>query len=72
MKIAVVVPTIREEKLNIFLEAWGDIFRKHNVNLYIVRDGKKSKEENYLVLGDTEAHIVIKDFKTKKHHEQIW
>ncbi len=40
-KIAVVVPTVREEKLKEFLSAWSDLFLKHNVSLYIVRDGKK-------------------------------
>ncbi len=40
-KIAVVVPTVREEKLKEFLLAWSDLFLKHNVSLYIVRDGKK-------------------------------
>lgn len=39
--IAVVVPTIREEKLKEFLLAWKDLFIKHQVNLYIVRDGEK-------------------------------
>jgi hypothetical protein len=39
--IAVVVPTIREEKLKEFLLAWTPLFKKHNVNLYVVRDGKK-------------------------------
>ena len=38
--IAVVVPTIREEKLKEFLQAWEDLFVKHNVKLYVVRDGK--------------------------------
>ena len=37
----------------------------------IVQDGQESKEENYLVLSDTGARIIIKDFKTKKRHEQI-
>lgn len=40
MRLAVVVPTIREEKLKEFLLAWEYLFTKHNVNLYIVRDGK--------------------------------
>lgn len=38
--IAVVVPTIREEKLKEFLTAWDFLFKKHNVKLYVVRDGK--------------------------------
>ncbi len=40
MQIAVVIPTIREDKLKEFLKAWEHLFIKHNVNLYIVRDGK--------------------------------
>lgn len=40
MKIAVVVPTIREEKIKEFLKAWNSLFVKHNVTLYVVRDGK--------------------------------
>lgn len=40
MKIAVIVPTIREDKLKVFLSAWDFLFKKHNVSLYIVRDGK--------------------------------
>ena len=38
--IAVVVPTIREEKLKEFLSVWTLLFEKHNVRLYVVRDGK--------------------------------
>lgn len=38
--IAVIVPTIREEKLKEFIDAWTPLFFKHKVNLYVVRDGK--------------------------------
>lgn len=38
--IAVIVPTIREEKLKEFLNAWQPLFDKHKVNLYVVRDGE--------------------------------
>lgn len=38
-KIAVIVPTIREEKLKDFLFWWEALFNKHDVNLYVVRDG---------------------------------
>lgn len=38
--IAVVVPTIREDKLKEFLNAWELLFTKHNIKLYIVKDGK--------------------------------
>ncbi len=40
MKIAVIVPSCREEKLKEFLNTWTPLFLKHNVNLYVVRDGK--------------------------------
>lgn len=45
MQIAVVVPTIREDKLKVFLNAWDFLFKKHNVSLYIVRDGKEPTVE---------------------------
>lgn len=38
-KIAVVVPTIREEKLLEFKSKWKDLFKKHNINLIEVHDG---------------------------------
>jgi hypothetical protein len=37
----------------------------------IVKEGSESKEENYIICSDTEARIVIRDFKTKKSHERI-
>jgi len=37
--IAVVVPTIRPESINAFIEAWKVLFVKHNVELLIVVDG---------------------------------
>lgn len=39
--IAVIVPTIREEKLKEFLNAWEFLFLKHNVTVYVVKDGVK-------------------------------
>lgn len=39
-KIAVVVPTCREEKYQEFLKAWDTLFKKHNVILVTVRDGE--------------------------------
>lgn len=38
--IAVIVPTIREEKLKDFIKEWTPLFLKHKVNLYVVRDGQ--------------------------------
>jgi reversibly glycosylated polypeptide/UDP-arabinopyranose mutase len=55
MKIGVVVPTIREEKLNEFLVAWDSLFKKHKVNLYIVRDGK-----NPTVNGESIKSVIGK------------
>lgn len=40
MKIAIVVPTIREESWKRFIEAWQPLFDKHNINLYKVEDGE--------------------------------
>ncbi len=54
--IAVVVPTIREEQLKKFLEAWESLFKKHNVSLYIVKDG-----ENPTVNGTTLESVMGKD-----------
>lgn len=53
--IAVIVPTIREEKLNEFLIAWKPLFEKHNVKLYIVKDGK-----NPTVNGKTIKEVMGK------------
>ena len=39
MKIAVVVPTIRQESLTQFLRAWEPIFNRHGIVPIIVRDG---------------------------------
>lgn len=43
------MPTIREEKLKEFLLAWNHLFKKHNVNLYIVRDGKNPTVNGFSV-----------------------
>jgi reversibly glycosylated polypeptide/UDP-arabinopyranose mutase len=39
MKIAVIIPTVRDIKP--FLRAWGGLFTKHKVKVYIVKDGNK-------------------------------
>jgi reversibly glycosylated polypeptide/UDP-arabinopyranose mutase len=41
--IAVVVPTVREEKYKDFVKAWTPLFSKHNVNLITVWDGEYPK-----------------------------
>lgn len=38
--IAIIVPTIREEKFKEFYSAWIPLFEKHNVKLYKVTDGE--------------------------------
>lgn len=38
-RVAVVVPTVREECLRRFQEAWREQFEQHNVLLFVVRDG---------------------------------
>jgi len=38
--IVVVVPTIRPETISVFLDAWKDLFKKHNVEFILVVDGK--------------------------------
>jgi len=38
--IAVVVPTIRPEKMKVFMDAWFNLFWKHKVFLFQVNDGK--------------------------------
>ena len=40
MKIAIVTPTNRPEKIQDFLAAWKEQFDKYDCKLYIVRDGK--------------------------------
>jgi reversibly glycosylated polypeptide/UDP-arabinopyranose mutase len=39
--IAIIVPTIREEKFKEFMYAWQDLFLKHDIRLYVVNDGDK-------------------------------
>lgn len=38
--IAVIVPTIRKESWERFIQAWQPLFNKHKVNLYKVEDGE--------------------------------
>lgn len=58
MKIAVIVPTIREESLKKFLLAWQDLFLKHNINLYIVHDGEKPYLEKRIPFKEVELKTV--------------
>lgn len=65
--IAVIVPTIRKESLQDFLFAWKDLFLKHNVNLYIVHDGKKPYLEKRIPFKEVELKTV-KDIMGKYSH----
>lgn len=47
IKIAVVVPTIRPEKIKDFMVAWHDQFEEYNVNLIIVNDGERPTVDVY-------------------------
>ncbi len=50
--IAVIVPTIREDRIQSFKEAWADQFRKHEVNLFVVHDG----DFVYVEHGDSRSY----------------
>lgn len=61
MKIGVIVPTIREEKFKEFFAAWAGLFEKHQVVLYIVRDGEKptvNGESIESVMGKKYASLI--------------
>ena len=42
---SVVVPTCRPESFEEFYDAWQDIFHRHSVNLIVVEDSDKAREE---------------------------
>jgi reversibly glycosylated polypeptide/UDP-arabinopyranose mutase len=52
MKIAVVVPTCREEKYKDFMQAWMPLFIKHDVMLCTVMDGDNPLSFNSKKTGD--------------------
>lgn len=52
MKIAVVVPTIRPEKIKDFMIEWHDQFQKYNVNLIVVNDGERPTVNVYNLFRD--------------------
>lgn len=64
--IAIVVPTIREEKFEEFIGSWAFLFTKHKVNLYVVRDGKKPTVQkiNYET-GEISKEYSVKDIMGK-------
>lgn len=45
--IAIVVPTIRPESLERFLEGWRDLFRQHQVDLIVVWDGDHQRLDHW-------------------------
>lgn len=58
-RIAVIVPTIRPERIQEFKKDWQELFNKHNVELVIVWDGdipvveyQSKKHDLYEVMGD--------------------
>lgn len=59
--IAVVIPTIRPESMERFLEAWDSLFAKHDVVLVVVKDG-----ENPVVEvpngGDEDGNALVKTY----------
>ncbi len=40
-KIAIIVPTIREDRIEAFKKAWAEQFAKYEVRLFVVHDGKR-------------------------------
>ncbi len=66
--IAVVVPTIRPASYREFIQEWGELFEKHNIELLTVWDGDDPvvmyKSHGYLVkdiMGDNEDLIYNKN-----------
>ncbi len=59
VKIAVIVPTIREEKFKEFLHAWHFLFTKHGITLYAVRDGKNPTLQKMRYFGGQFGMIEI-------------
>jgi reversibly glycosylated polypeptide/UDP-arabinopyranose mutase len=55
MKTAVVVPTIRPDRMKKFMKAWRKLFDKHQVELLIVKDG-----ENPTVNGLSAGEVMDK------------
>lgn len=53
--IAVIVPTIRPEQFNKFLEAWTSLFKKHSVVLYKVTDGEEPTITKYRWIEETDT-----------------
>lgn len=53
MNVAVVVPTIRQECLELFKTAWEPYFKQHDVELVVVEDG-----ENPKVNGQSVAELM--------------
>lgn len=41
MKTAIVVPTIRPDKIQEFLKAWDVLITRHGIKVYVVRDGEQ-------------------------------
>ena len=62
--IAVIVPTIRPEKMEGFRKAWQPLFKKHNVRLIVVWDGEDPHVEDTWIgtnLKNNAEEILGKD-----------
>lgn len=60
INIVVVVPSIREESLKEFKEAWQPLFRKHYITLIVVKDGEDPRvewEDDYFNLSDLPSEV---------------
>ena len=53
MNIAVVVPTVREDRWRVFKDAWADLFKKHGAYLITVWDGEVPR-----VTADFNGNVV--------------
>lgn len=57
MRLAIIVPTIREEQIIKFKKVWAEQFFKHNVTLFVVHDGDQPWiEENVF----TDAKLLMR------------
>lgn len=62
-KIAVIVPTIREESYNTFLSKWTKLFIKHDIRLIKIEDGDDPKLFDYIPVQDENMvyYMSLKD-----------
>jgi len=73
-KISVVVPTIRPTCLERFLQEWNSLFRKHQIDLFIIWDGEKQIVENkiYNATGVRMTNIFdVEDILPEKKNRDL-